>query len=95
MTRMTMKYLEAKINWINEITGQEKSPYTRTADKFEANIGNYHLDSAYGGWELHQMQTSGGGVTVPLSHGHVSKRELAEKLDSFIRGVEMGKECAK
>jgi len=92
MTRMTIKCLEAKVEYLNKLTDNPLTPWTRTADKFEANIGNYHLDSAYGGWELVQMQTSGGGITAPLSTGHVSKRELAEKLDAFISGLELGKD---
>jgi len=46
------------------------------------------LDYAYGGVELCQMVTVGGGVTCPLGSGHVSKRELANKLWAFIAGLE-------
>ena len=93
MTRMTMKYLEARVEYLNKLTDNPLTPWSQNkAGKFRANIGNYHLDGAYGGWQLVQHMNEGGGVTVPLSTGHVSKRELAEKLDAFISGLELGKD---
>jgi hypothetical protein len=58
----------------------------------KANRGNYHLSHAYGGVCLHRMCTDGGGVSSPLSTGHVSKRELAGLLSAYIAGIESTKE---
>lgn len=69
------------------------TPYSKNADgEHVANIGNYHLSWAYGGVCLHKMHNDGGGVSTPLSSGHVPKKELFNELCAFIRGVEFAKE---
>jgi hypothetical protein len=88
MQRITEAHLQAKIDRLNRITGSPAEPYTDG----KVNIGNYHLSHAYGGVCLHRMHNSGGGVSSPLSTGHVSKRELAGLIDAFINGIESTKE---
>jgi hypothetical protein len=88
MQRITESHLQAKIDRLNRITGSPAESYTDG----KANIGNYHLSHAYGGVCLHRMHNSGGGVSSPLSTGHVSKRELAGLLSAFIAGIESTKE---
>jgi hypothetical protein len=88
MQRITETHLQAKIDRLNRVTGSPAEPYTDG----KANIGNYHLSHAYGGVCLHRMHNSGGGVSSPLSTGHVSKRELAGLLSAFIAGIESTKE---
>jgi len=87
MQRITEAHLQAKVNRLNRVTGSPSEPYTDG----KANIGNYHLSHAYGGVCLHRMHNSGGGVSSPLSVGHVSKRELAGLLSAFIAGIESTK----
>ena len=88
MQRITETHLQAKIDRLNRITGSPAEPYTNG----KANVGNYHLSHAYGGVCLHRMHNSGGGVSSPLSTGHVSKRELAGLLSAFIAGIESTKD---
>jgi hypothetical protein len=88
MQRITEADLQAKVNRLNRITGSPAEPYTDGT----ATIGNYHLSHAYGGVCLHRMHNSGGGVSSPLSTGHVSKRELAGLLSAFIAGIESTKD---
>jgi len=88
MQRITEAHLQAKIDRLNKITGSPAKPYTNG----KANIGNFHLSHAYGGVCLHRMYNDGGGVSSPLSTGHVSKRELAGLLDAYISGIESTKE---
>ncbi len=91
MRRTTMRDLEGLVNRLNRITGNPETSYTKDASgKFTANIGNYHLDGAYGGWQLSRIQTLGGGITNPLHTGFVSKRELYQAIDNFIRGIDQG-----
>ena len=84
MQRITEKHLQSVVDRLNTITGSPMKPYIDG----KAQIGNYHLFHAYGGVCLHRMHNEGGGVSSPLSTGHVSKRELAGLLDAFIRGIE-------
>lgn len=88
MNRITDKHLQAKIDWLNKITGSPVAPYIDG----KAQIGNYHLSHAYGGVCLHRMHNESGGVSSPLSCGHIPKRELAGLLDAFIAGINTQKE---
>jgi len=90
--RITKKQLETSADYLNRITGNPETAYTRDdSGKFTANIGNYHISYAYGGACLHQMMNEGGGVTCPIEHCHVPKRELWDKMQAFIAGIELAK----
>ena len=89
MQRITNNMLQARIDYLNKITNSPDKPWTRDENgRNKANIGNYHLSGAYGGVCVHRMVTDGGGVDTPICYGHVPKRELYEKLCSFISGYE-------
>jgi hypothetical protein len=89
------KELEALVDLINIATNSPTVPWTRTADGLRANIGNYHISGAYGGVQLQRMMNEGGGVTCPIGLGFCSKRELADRLRAFLRGIETAKELEK
>lgn len=90
--RITAKQLELLVDHLNEITGSPAAPWTRQEDgSLTANVGNYHISYAYGGVCLHRMMNDAGGVTTPLSYGHVPKRELYDQLRAFIIGLEQRK----
>jgi hypothetical protein len=87
--RIALSDLQARIDYLNEKTGSPKTPWTKNeAGRNEANIDNYHLSQAYGGCCLHRMSTKGGGVHDVFSCGHVPKRELYTRLNSFILGID-------
>lgn len=88
MNRVTMEDLERIVSRLNKLTGMPEAPYSEHKGKFTANIGNYHLDGAYGGWKLVQMQTDGGGIKDVLNSGFVSKRELYALILAYSYGVE-------
>ena len=90
MNRITEKNLQAIVDRLNIITKSPSAPYIDG----KAQIGNYHLSHAYGGVCLHRMHNDGGGVTSPLSVGHVSKREFAGLLYAFIAGINASQEVA-
>jgi hypothetical protein len=71
------------------------TPYAMVDGKPVAQIGNYHLEYAYGGAQLVRMHNLGGGVSAPLMRGHVSKRECYEGIYAFIRGIEAEQERTK
>lgn len=88
MERIKLDYLESLVRIINKRTNSPETPWNKEGDKIKANIGNYHLDGAYGGYSLNRMTTEGGGVNDVLSCGHVSKRDLYNRLRAFIDGLE-------
>ena len=85
--RITTKFLEAQIDRINKITNNPATPWTRENNRSRSNIGNYHLGSAYGGVCLHQMCNESGGVRDVFGCGHITKRELSERMYAYICGL--------
>lgn len=86
-TRITRSFLEAKAATINSMRGAPAEPYRTVDGKAVANIGNYHVSSAYGGYSLHRMATEGGGASDVFSVGHVSARELAGLMSAYTAGL--------
>ena len=88
MSRITMSQLEYLVKEINEVTGNKIEPYTKNKDgSYTTNIGNYHLQGAYGGLQLQQMHNKGGAITTPLGSGFNTKKEMYYKLDAFLMGL--------
>jgi len=92
--RITMAMLERKVMDLNIATNSPQKPYTKREDGkgFTANVGNYHISGAYGGWKVERMVNPGGGITNPsgLDTGFVSKRECYENLRAFMYGIVTG-----
>jgi len=89
--RITKKLLQARIDTINSILKMPETPYTRTEEKFTANIGNFSLSQAYGGYCVHRMCNENGGVSTPLWAGHIPARDAYERLSAFIAGLTFNK----
>jgi len=88
MKRMTLDHLNAIVARINRMTNSPLEAWTKDATgKHHANISNYHLDGAYGGYALHRMVNVGGGVK-DIFGGHYSKQELSKRMFAFIAGLE-------
>jgi hypothetical protein len=88
--RITDKMLENCIAKLNRLTGNAPAPWSKDAEgRMRANLGAYYLDAAYGGVNLAQMVTEGGGITCPLGQGMRTKRELFGQLEAMITGIEL------
>jgi hypothetical protein len=89
MDRVTVSHLQAVISRINRETDSPAEPYVLDADgRQRAQIGNYHLSRAYGGFALHRMVTEGGGVSSPPSTGHIPARDLMNRMHAFLLGLD-------
>jgi hypothetical protein len=87
--RVSVSDLEAIVLRINRMTNSPETSYVREKDgRLKANIGNFHLSGAYGGWSLQRTHNLSGGVYDVLQCGHVSKPELQRLLFAFIKGME-------
>lgn len=86
-TRITRAHLDAKAATINSMRGAPAEPYRMVNGKPVANVGNYHISSAYGGYSLHKMCNESGGAAHVLTIGHVSARELAGLMSAYIAGM--------
>lgn len=93
MDRITRKHLDALVARINTVMGTPAEPYRRREDDSGviANVGNYHISGAYGGWCLHQMVNEGGGVRSVFGVGHVPARQLYDQMQAYMRGIEDGR----
>lgn len=87
MERITQKDLEWQVKRINKATKSPTAPYTRTDGKTTGNIGNYHLDYAYGGVKLVRMVSDGGGIEEISRDGFGTKRQLYSWLQAFLAGL--------
>ena len=85
--RITRAHLDAKAATINSMTKSPAEPSRMVDGKYRANVGNYHISGAYGGYCLHRMCNEGGGVSDVFSTGHVSARELAGLMSAYMAGL--------
>lgn len=85
MERITEKQLEAVVERLNRLTHSPLASWIKSDEGHRANIGNYHLDYAYGYVSLARMVNGGGGIEKILPGG--TKRECYEQLQAFIRGI--------
>lgn len=94
--RITRAFLEAKARTINAMMGTPAEPYRTVTidgkDKAAANVGNFHISGAYGGYCLHRMVNEGGGVSDVFSCGHIPARELAAMMSAYTNGICAGRE---
>ncbi len=86
--RITQRHLDGLVQRINRATNSPEATYTKTDTGHAANIGNYHLDGAYGGWELERMVSEGGGVSDVFRCGHITRRDLYNRMRAFLAGIE-------
>jgi len=84
--RTTIKELENKIKLLNEMTKNPLKTWKKIDGVYKAQIGNYFLYQAYGGCQIHQITTEGGGVRTVITGFH-SKSDLWNLLDTYINGV--------
>lgn len=83
--------LEAVVKRINKLTQSPETSWRREGEKTIANVGNFHLEFAYGKQRLARMTGENGGMTDILGIGYMSKRELLNALFAFISGLEFNK----
>jgi len=95
MRRITIKDLDAVCARLNRVTDSPLEPYVQdSTGRYTAQVGNYHISRAYGGFCLHRMVNDGGGVSSPLSSGHIPARELYERMHAYLKGFEDAREAA-
>ena len=90
MERITRAQLDAAVDMLNHMTGNNSKPYRENGGKWVANLGNYHINGAYGGVALHQMCNEGGGIRDIFSSGHMTKRELFDRIHAYRYGIQAG-----
>jgi hypothetical protein len=88
MNTITITFLRAQVKRLNIETMNPIAPYVREGEKSVAQIGNYHLSGAYGGYSLHRIETDGGGISDVFGCGHISKRDLSARISAMRVGID-------
>ena len=92
--RITITDLKRLAARLNQMTGSPAEPYTRDADgRLRANIGNFRISQAYGGYVLHRMVSESGGVSDVLMSCHVPARELQTAILAWIEGYRAARDA--
>ena len=87
MERITWKSLEGLAERINKTKGTPIKSWAKDKNgKTKSAIGNYHIDGAYGGVSLHCMVNECGAVNDVFGCGHISKRDLWNRMRAFLEG---------
>lgn len=86
-TRITRDHLDAKADTLNRMTKSPVEPSRMVDGKWTANVGNYHISGAYGGYCLHRMVTEGGGAHDVFNCGHIPARQLAALMSAYTAGL--------
>ena len=86
-TRTTRAHLDAKAATLNSMTKSPAEPYRTVDGKAVANVGNYHISGAYGGYCLHRMVNEGGGARDVFNIGHIPARQLAALMSAYTTGL--------
>ena len=85
--RITRAHLDAKAATLNRMTNSPTEPSRMVDGKRTANVGNYHISGAYGGYSLHRMSNESGGVSDVFDCGHIPARELAGLMSAYTAGL--------
>ena len=85
--RITIKDLENRVKYLNELTEKPTQRYTKKDGKYISNVGHIFISQAYGGCELQQVWNEGGAVIDVLKTGHIPKKELYNQINAFIEGI--------
>jgi hypothetical protein len=86
-TRITRAFIDAKADTINRMTNSPVESSRMVDGKWTANVGNYHISCAYGGYSLHRMVTEGGGARDVFDCGHIPARQLAALMSAYTTGL--------
>jgi hypothetical protein len=88
MDRITQRYLDSLCERINVAQKTPQITYKRIDDKLIGQVGNYHLSGAYGGVSLHQIASESGGARDVFSCGHITKRDLYNRMRAYLVACE-------
>ena len=95
MKRVTLSDLNELCEELNKMTSCPLETCTRDKDgNFTHNVGNYHLNMAYGGHKIVRNVNTSGGIRE-ITHGFLSKRECLDKGHEYARLINANPEYAK
>lgn len=98
--RISIRHLEATVRRLNKLLHRPETYFTefwkdgvlcRTV-----NVGHYHISRWTGrGYCLCEVMNEMGGESTPLTMGHIPARDLYQRMQAMITGIELGREFPK
>ena len=88
MDRITQRYLDSLCERINVAQQTPPITYKRIDGTLVGQVGNFHISGAYGGVCLHQITTASGGARDVFSCGHITKRDLYNRMRAYLVACE-------
>ena len=87
---VTVNALTAAVSRLNDLAGVSaaSATYLDAEGAIYWRVGRYCLDIANGGYKLVIIRTPEGATSDALGTGFVSKRELLDAINTFMRGIE-------
>jgi hypothetical protein len=96
MEPVTLQELENIARRINHMLGTPVDAYTSTSDGYrtswKSNVGHHHIEHSGFGYSLLRMSNEGGAATTVIPSG--TRRELRDRMQSFIEGIYAARENA-
>jgi len=95
MYRIRQLDLEILVTRINKATNSPIATCSKQTNKqtqyiqYVWNIGNYHLDYAYGGVKLVRTCNERGDISTVSTGGYGTKRDLYNWMQAFLAGIEL------
>jgi|TARA_R110000823_G_scaffold273567_1_gene392616 hypothetical protein len=85
---MRIKDIENAIDHLNNELSTPANPWSQVEGGQKANVGNFHLSQAYGGYSLHQMSNTSGASHDVFRCSYIPKRELHGMIQAMITGID-------
>ena len=91
--RVTKKQLENKVNYLNDLTFTQNLKLRQNEINVLANtiIGKGNKIYPFVSINEPQVVNKGGGAKTLLNTGYTTKKELYNNINSFLLGIELGK----
>ena len=95
MNSIAQAQLERLVSTINTLTGSPLKPYTQDPEtkQVRSNTGNFHISSAYGGFNLERMSNTDGETETVFCCVHTTRLDLYYMMQAFILGLKFGKQA--
>jgi hypothetical protein len=87
--RYTNKFLDAKILVLNKVTGNPITAYTKTAEGYKANVGNFSVERTCGYHNLVQIVNESGGQRL-LTSG--TRGDMVLFITAYLQGYQEARE---
>jgi hypothetical protein len=89
MTRLARSDVERQLRHLNSALGRPEEAHTYADGQYiHCNVGHLTLSGAYGGWQVQEIVSAGGGIRN-LTQGYAPLREVSTFLDGMSAALSL------